>query len=68
MDGMATKKARKSKPSKKDDEVRVRLSEEQKVRFNQAAERDGLEGNLSAWLRQVATRAAEESEARAAKK
>jgi uncharacterized protein (DUF1778 family) len=41
----------------KDDVIRVRLTSEQKAAIVAAAERDGLE--LSAWLRQLALRAAE---------
>jgi uncharacterized protein (DUF1778 family) len=40
----------------KDDMVRMRVSAEQKRALAEAAERDGLE--LSAWLRQLALRAA----------
>jgi uncharacterized protein (DUF1778 family) len=40
----------------KDDVIRVRLTSEQKSAIVAAAERDGLE--LSAWLRQLALRAA----------
>jgi uncharacterized protein (DUF1778 family) len=40
----------------KDDVIRVRLTSEQKTAIVAAAERDGLE--LSAWLRQLALRAA----------
>jgi uncharacterized protein (DUF1778 family) len=40
----------------KDDVIRVRLTTEQKAAIVAAAERDGLE--LSAWLRQLALRAA----------
>ena len=40
----------------KDDVVRMRVTAEQKQALTQAAERDGLE--LSAWLRQLALRAA----------
>jgi uncharacterized protein (DUF1778 family) len=40
----------------KDDVIRVRLTSEQKAAIVAAAERDGLE--LSAWLRQLALRAA----------
>ena len=40
----------------KDDVVRMRVSAEQKQALTTAAERDGLE--LSAWLRQLALRAA----------
>jgi uncharacterized protein (DUF1778 family) len=43
------------KPTK-DDVIRVRLTSEQKRAIVAAAERDGLE--LSAWLRQLALRAA----------
>jgi len=44
-----------SKPLK-DDMVRMRVSAEQKQALTEAAEREGLE--LSAWLRQLALRAA----------
>lgn len=40
----------------KDDEIRVRISGEQKAALIAAATREGLE--LSAWLRQLALRAA----------
>ncbi len=40
----------------KDDVIRVRLTSEQKSAIVAAAERDGLE--LSAWVRQLALRAA----------
>jgi uncharacterized protein (DUF1778 family) len=40
----------------KDDVVRMRISATQKQALTEAAERDGLE--LSAWLRQLALRAA----------
>lgn len=40
----------------KDDVVRMRVTAEQKAAMTAAAERDGLE--LSAWLRQLALRAA----------
>jgi uncharacterized protein (DUF1778 family) len=43
-------------PSTKDDVVRMRVTVEQKRALIAAAERDGLE--LSAWLRQLALRAA----------
>jgi uncharacterized protein (DUF1778 family) len=50
----------KSKPAPekttKDDVVRMRVTAEQKAAMTAAAERDGLE--LSAWLRQLALRAA----------
>lgn len=42
--------------SLKDDVVRMRISAQQKQALTAAAERDGLE--LSAWLRQLALRAA----------
>ena len=42
--------------SRKDDVVRMRVSTEQKLALMDAAEREGLE--LSAWLRQLALRAA----------
>lgn len=42
--------------STKDDVVRMRVTAEQKAALNAAAERQGLE--LSAWLRQLALRAA----------
>jgi uncharacterized protein (DUF1778 family) len=40
----------------KDDVIRMRVTSEQKAAITAAAERDGLE--LSAWLRQLALRAA----------
>lgn len=40
----------------KDDVVRMRVTVEQKAAMTEAAQRDGLE--LSAWLRQLALRAA----------
>ncbi|MGZ5440930.1 MAG: plasmid mobilization protein [Thermoanaerobaculia bacterium] len=43
-------------PTTKDDVIRMRVSSEQKTAIMAAAERDGLE--LSAWLRQLALRAA----------
>lgn len=50
----------KSKPKRgravKDDVVRMRISASQKQALVEAAEREGLE--LSAWLRQLALRAA----------
>ena len=42
--------------SRKDDIVRMRVSDEQKQALTAAAARDGLE--LSTWLRQLALRAA----------
>ena len=42
--------------SRKDDIVRMRVSDEQKKALTAAAARDGLE--LSTWLRQLALRAA----------
>lgn len=42
--------------ARKDDVVRMRVTTDQKVALIEAAERDGLE--LSAWLRQLALRAA----------
>lgn len=51
--------ARTQKPPEKptkDDVIRMRVSAEQKATIMAAAERDGLE--LSAWLRQLALRAA----------
>ena len=42
--------------SRKDDIVRMRVSDEQKQALTKAAARDGLE--LSTWLRQLALRAA----------
>jgi uncharacterized protein (DUF1778 family) len=52
---MARSKKSPAKPVK-DDVIRVRLTSEQKAAIVAAAERDGLE--LSAWLRQLALRAA----------
>jgi hypothetical protein len=40
----------------KDDVIRMRLSSQQKLALTDAAEREGL--GLSAWLRQLALRAA----------
>jgi len=55
-DSMA--KSKKTPPAKsaKDDVIRMRVTSEQKAAIVAAAERDGLE--LSAWLRQLALRAA----------
>ena len=44
------------RPVTKDDVVRMRVTAEQKQALTDAAARDGLE--LSAWLRQLALRAA----------
>jgi hypothetical protein len=51
-------KSKKTKPEKpvKDDVIRMRVTSEQKSAIVSAAERDGLE--VSAWLRQLALRAA----------
>lgn len=49
-------KARKAQKPTKDDVIRMRVSGEQKAAIIAAADRDGLE--LSAWLRQLALRAA----------
>ena len=51
-------KSSKKRPAKtvKDDVVRMRVTGEQKQAITDAAARDGLE--LSAWLRQLALRAA----------
>jgi hypothetical protein len=51
-------KALKKRPAKelKDDVVRMRVSVEEKQELTAAARRDGLQ--LSAWLRQLALRAA----------
>ncbi len=55
-----TKNKRRARPSTakplKDDVVRMRISAPQKQALTAAAEREGLE--LSAWLRQLALRAA----------
>jgi hypothetical protein len=51
-----TPKKRSTKPDAKDDVVRMRVTAEQKRALTDAAARDGLE--LSAWLRQLALRAA----------
>lgn len=51
-----TTRKRTAKPVTKDDVVRMRVTVEQKRALLAAAERDGLE--LSAWLRQLALRAA----------
>lgn len=48
-------KSKKSKPVK-DDVIRMRVTSDQKSAIVEAAERDGLE--VSAWLRQLALRAA----------
>jgi len=48
---------RKPKPQRKEDQIRIRLTSEQKTKFSQAAAKAGLE--LSAWLRFVAMREAE---------
>ena len=52
---MSTRKKATGK-AKKDDVVRMRVTVEQKAALMAAAEREGLE--LSAWLRQLALRAA----------
>ena len=51
-----TSKKRTTKANTKDDVVRMRVTAEQKQALTSAADRDGLE--LSAWLRQLALRAA----------
>ncbi len=51
-----TSKRSSEKAEKKDDVVRMRVTTEQKDALVEAAVRDGLE--LSAWLRQLALRAA----------
>jgi uncharacterized protein (DUF1778 family) len=50
-----SKKTPPAKPTK-DDVIRMRVTAEQKAAITAAAERDGLE--VSAWLRQLALRAA----------
>lgn len=51
-----TQKRQTAKAVTKDDVVRMRVTAEQKRALTEAAEREGLE--LSAWLRQLALRAA----------
>lgn len=53
---MAKKAQKAAGKTRKDDVVRMRVTEEQKKALTDAAERQGLE--LSAWLRQLALRAA----------
>jgi len=53
---MATSKKTAIGKPVKDDVIRLRVTSEQKAAIVAAAERDGLE--LSAWLRQLALRAA----------
>ena len=53
---MAKRKAAGRRKVRKDEILRVRITAEQKRALIAAAERDGLE--LSAWLRQLALRAA----------
>jgi hypothetical protein len=52
-----TIKRRKPAVQRKQEWIRLRVSADQKLRFEQAAERDGL--GLSAWLRRLALRASE---------
>ena len=49
--------SRKAKNQRKDDEIRIRLTVEQKRMLTQAAEKVGLD--LSPWLRSLAVREAE---------
>jgi len=53
---MAKRPKRTAKQATKNDVVRMRVTAEQKRSLEDAATRDGLE--LSAWLRQLALRAA----------
>ena len=53
---MAKRKATSRRKVRKDEILRVRITADQKRALIAAAERDGLE--LSAWLRQLALRAA----------
>lgn len=53
---MAKKAQKRNQKANKDDVVRMRVTAEQKDALNAAASRAGLE--LSAWLRQLALRAA----------
>jgi len=53
---MARSKKTTTEKTTKDDVIRMRVTAEQKAAIVEAAERDGLE--LSAWLRQLALRAA----------
>jgi hypothetical protein len=53
---MATKKRKAPVKQRKDEVVRMRIPAEHKQALIEAAARDGLE--LSAWLRQLALRAA----------
>ena len=49
-------KGRKAKSQRKDDDIRIRVTAEQKRTLSNAAAREGLD--LSTWLRQLALRAA----------
>lgn len=49
---------RKAKTSRKDNQIRIRLTRQQKDIFTRAAEREGLD--VSSWLRAMGLRAAEE--------
>jgi hypothetical protein len=52
MDGMAAKR-RKAKAERKDDEIRLRVTTEEKEAFTAASKKAGHDG-LSAWLRWLA--------------
>jgi uncharacterized protein (DUF1778 family) len=52
---MASKR-RKAKAERKDDEIRLRVTTEEKAAFNDAAKKAGHDG-LSAWLRWLARQA-----------
>jgi uncharacterized protein (DUF1778 family) len=48
-------KHRKPKAARKDDQIRIRVSAEQKALFTQAAEQAGLD--VSSWLRRLGLKA-----------
>jgi hypothetical protein len=58
MDGMVAKR-RKPKGERKDDEVRVRVTTEEKATWTRVADEDGRD--LSGWLRFLANREVERS-------
>jgi uncharacterized protein (DUF1778 family) len=51
---------RKPKKERKEEEIRVRVTAEQKKLFIKAAELEGLD--ISAWIRQIALREAKKSQ------
>jgi hypothetical protein len=59
MDGMPVKR-RKSKDERKEEEVRIRVTAEEKEAWTLAAKKDER-GGLSGWLRYVANQAARKS-------